>query len=39
MLLVYLVPYIVPETLGSRIPEIQKERVMGHYYAKTINKS
>jgi hypothetical protein len=38
MLLVHLVPYIGPETLGSRIPEIQ-EGAMEHYYAQTINKS
>jgi hypothetical protein len=39
MLFVHLVPYIVPDTLGSRIPEIQEERVMENYYAQTINKS
>lgn len=38
MLLVHLVPYIVPETLGSRIPEIEEEGVMEHY-AQTNNES
>ena len=39
MLLVHLIPYIVPETLRTRIPEIQEEGVMEHNYAQTINES
>ena len=39
MLLVLVILSIVPETLCSRIPELQVESVVEHHNALTINES